>query len=82
MLKSPLPIAQNNSEFNGKFAENTDLYLFSDVVYDAGASVLRMLEAIVGADKFHKILDIFTKLFAYRNVKYSDFVDVVEKVNN
>ncbi|KAI6189441.1 hypothetical protein M3Y97_00008800 [Aphelenchoides bicaudatus] len=63
-----MPIAQNNQRF-------------SDITYDAGANVLRMLEAIIGVGKFQKILNNFIKRFAYRNANYSDFVSFVQKVN-
>lgn len=57
------------------------LNLFSDITYYKGNSILYTLNAIVGNEKFQKIIQVYLKEFLYSTANTDDFITVVEEVS-
>ncbi|CAM0951100.1 unnamed protein product [Alopecurus aequalis] len=53
--------------------------IFDAISYDKGASVIRMLQSYLGADRFQKALASYIKKYAYSNAKTEDLWAVIEK---
>ncbi|GJL95084.1 MAG: peptidase [Hyphococcus sp.] len=48
--------------------------------YEKGATVVNMLEGIVGEEKFHKILKAFLTRYAFKSAVTEDFITIAEEV--
>ncbi|XP_071679331.1 aminopeptidase M1-B isoform X2 [Lolium perenne] len=53
--------------------------IFDSISYDKGASVIRMLESYLGAERFQKALASYIKKYAYSNAKTEDLWAVLEE---
>uniref|UniRef100_A0ACD5ZVG0 Uncharacterized protein n=2 Tax=Avena sativa TaxID=4498 RepID=A0ACD5ZVG0_AVESA len=53
--------------------------IFDSISYDKGASVIRMLQSYLGADRFQKALASYIKKYAYSNAKTEDLWAVLEE---
>ncbi|XP_003578027.2 aminopeptidase M1-C isoform X1 [Brachypodium distachyon] len=53
--------------------------IFDAISYEKGASVIRMLQSYLGAERFQKALASYMKKFAYSNAKTEDLWAVLEK---
>ncbi|KAG0543432.1 hypothetical protein BDA96_02G190700 [Sorghum bicolor] len=53
--------------------------IFDAISYDKGASVIRMLQNYLGAERFQKALASYIKKFAYSNAKTEDLWAVLEE---
>ncbi|XP_047084021.1 aminopeptidase M1-C-like [Lolium rigidum] len=53
--------------------------IFDAISYDKGASLIRMLQGYLGADRFQKALASYIKKYAYSNAKTEDLWAVIEK---
>lgn len=52
--------------------------LFDSITYSKGASVIRMLEDLVGADKFRQATTNYLNKMRYSNAETNDFLNEVE----
>ncbi|MBI2184303.1 MAG: M1 family metallopeptidase [Thaumarchaeota archaeon] len=55
--------------------------IFDDISYGKGASVLRMIEAYMGADSFRKGVDDYLNRYRYSNAAGRDFWEALEKAS-
>uniref|UniRef100_A0A0E0M0C7 Aminopeptidase n=1 Tax=Oryza punctata TaxID=4537 RepID=A0A0E0M0C7_ORYPU len=55
--------------------------IFDAISYDKGASVIRMLQSYLGAERFQKALASYIKKYAYSNAKTEDLWAVLEEVS-
>lgn len=55
--------------------------LFDTITYSKGASVIRMLEDLVGAEKFRKGTTNYLNNFYYSNAETNDFLSEMEALN-
>jgi puromycin-sensitive aminopeptidase len=55
--------------------------IFDSISYDKGASVIRMLQSYLGAERFQKALASYIKKYAYSNAKTEDLWAVLEEVS-
>ncbi|VAI31878.1 unnamed protein product [Triticum turgidum subsp. durum] len=53
--------------------------IFDAISYDKGASVIRMLQSYLGAERFQKAMASYMKKYAYSNAKTEDLWAVLEK---
>ncbi|XP_066327196.1 aminopeptidase M1-B isoform X2 [Miscanthus floridulus] len=53
--------------------------IFDSISYDKGASVIRMLQSYLGAERFQKALASYIKKYAYSNAKTEDLWAVLEE---
>lgn len=53
--------------------------IFDTISYEKGASVIRMLEDIVGVDKFERAVTNYLVNFKYQNAVTDDFISEVER---
>lgn len=53
--------------------------IFDSISYDKGASVIRMLQSYLGADRFQKALASYIKKYAFSNAKTEDLWAVLEE---
>ncbi|XP_062191811.1 aminopeptidase M1-B-like [Phragmites australis] len=53
--------------------------IFDSISYDKGASVIRMLQSYLGAERFQKALASYIKKYAYSNAKTEDLWTVLEE---
>ncbi|KAL5201658.1 hypothetical protein ABZP36_036012 [Zizania latifolia] len=53
--------------------------IFDAISYDKGASVIRMLQSYLGAERFQKALASYIKKYAYSNAKTEDLWAVLEE---
>ncbi|XGW06236.1 hypothetical protein V3C99_016503 [Haemonchus contortus] len=53
---------------------------FDTITYEKGASVLRMLQAVIGEKNFKQAVRKYLKKFSYRNAKPSDLWNVFDEV--
>ncbi|EYB84648.1 hypothetical protein Y032_0312g2162 [Ancylostoma ceylanicum] len=53
---------------------------FDSISYGKGASILRMLSAIIGADTFHKGIAHYVSKFAYKNAQAADLWQAIDEV--
>ncbi|CAO2188057.1 unnamed protein product [Urochloa humidicola] len=53
--------------------------IFYSISYDKGASVIRMLQSYLGAERFQKALASYIKKYAYSNAKTEDLWAVLEE---
>lgn len=54
---------------------------FSGITYNKGASILRMLESLLGPEQWQKIIQKYLKAHQYSNVKPVDFIDAVQHLD-
>uniref|UniRef100_J3MWV4 Aminopeptidase n=2 Tax=Oryza brachyantha TaxID=4533 RepID=J3MWV4_ORYBR len=55
--------------------------IFDSISYDKGASVIRMLQSYLGAERFQTALASYIKKYAYSNAKTEDLWVVLEEVS-
>lgn len=55
--------------------------LFDSITYSKGASVIRMLEDLVGAEKFRLATTTYLNNNFYRNANTNDFLNELEALN-
>ncbi|XP_065354225.1 glutamyl aminopeptidase-like isoform X3 [Calliphora vicina] len=55
--------------------------LFDSITYSKGASVIRMLEDLVGAEKFRNATTNYLNRFYYQNAETNDFLSELEALN-
>ena len=53
--------------------------MFDVLTYEKGASIVRMLEQYLGADKFRAGLRLYMKRHAYGNTETTDLWDAIEE---
>ena len=66
------PIVQNVSS-PSQIAE-----LFDSITYSKGASIIRMLENLVGSEIFRKATSNYLEKFYYQNAETNDFLNELE----
>lgn len=55
--------------------------LFDTITYSKGASIIRMLEDLVGDEKFRNATTNYLEKFYYGNAETNDFLTEVEALN-
>ncbi|XP_037807865.1 glutamyl aminopeptidase-like isoform X1 [Lucilia sericata] len=55
--------------------------LFDSITYSKGASIIRMLEDLVGAEKFRNATTNYLNRFYYQNAETNDFLSELEALN-
>lgn len=55
--------------------------LFDSITYSKGASIIRMLEDLVGPEKFRNATTNYLNRFYYQNAETNDFLSELEALN-